>query len=109
MAQKSMIQKFENTFLDLTTTKNQSWFAAMEGLPDEFIHAVMRECHDSRDAASMVNKAFIWRDRLLAEHPDLAQNPAQFAYALEYPEKYMADRSGGKQAAQMYLATKKEG
>lgn len=109
MAQKSMIQKFRNRFKDLTTTKDQSWFAAMEKLPDEFIQAVMTECSDSRTAARVVNKALSWRDRLLASYPDLAQKPAQFAYALECPEEYLAGRSGGKQDAQKFLALRGKG
>lgn len=50
----------------------------------------------------MLNKALVWKDRLLGAYPDLAQRPTQFAVALETPEKYLMDRSGGKLAGKEY-------
>ena len=44
-----------------------------------------------------MSKALNWKDQLLAAYPDLAQWPTQFAMALETPEEYLKDRSGGKQ------------
>lgn len=50
----------------------------------------------------MLNKALVWKDRLLEAYPDLVQRPAQFAVALETPEEYLMDRSGGKLAGKEY-------
>ena len=55
-------------------------------------------------ARAVLNKALKWKDRLLAEYPDLKERPAQFAMALETPEAYMMDRSGGKYAGREYAA-----
>ena len=40
---------------------------------------------------------------MLTAYPDLAQRPAQFAMALETPEEYLKDRSGGKQMGKDYV------
>lgn len=54
------------------------------------------------EARAVLNKALKWKDTLLAAYPDLAQRPVQFAVALEAPEEYMKDRSGGKYAGKEY-------
>lgn len=53
-------------------------------------------------ARAVLNKALKWKDTLLEAYPDLAQRPVQFAVALETPEEYMKDRSGGKYAGKEY-------
>lgn len=57
---------------------------------------------DPITAKAVLNKALNWKDQMLAAYPDLAQRPAQFAMALETPEEYLKDRSGGKQMGKDY-------
>lgn len=57
---------------------------------------------DPITAKAVLNKALGWKDRLLAAYPDLAQRSAQFAMALETPEEYLKDCSGGKQMGKEY-------
>lgn len=76
---------------------NQEYVAA---LPSGII--VRARKSDPITAKAVLNKALNWRDQLLAAYPDLAQRPAQFAMALETPEEYLKDRSGGKQMGKGY-------
>ena len=79
---------------------DQQYVAALEQLPAGII-ALARKA-DPIGARAMLNKALKWKDELLAKYPDLVQRPAQFAIALEPPEEYLMDRSGGKQAGREY-------
>ena len=80
---------------------NQSYVAALSELPSGII--VRARKSDPITAKAILNKALKWKDQLLAAYPDLAQRPAQFAVALETPEEYLMDRSGGKQAGKEYM------
>lgn len=79
---------------------DQGYVAALEQLPAGII--VRARKADPIGARAMLNKALEWKDKLLGAYPDLAQRPAQFAMALETPEAYLMDRSGGKQAGKEY-------
>lgn len=79
---------------------NQGYVAALSELPSGII--VRARKSDPITAKAILNKALKWKDQLLAAYPDLAQRPAQFAVALETPEEYLMDRSGGKQAGKEY-------
>ncbi len=79
---------------------NPGYIAALGELPSGII--VRARKADPITAKAMLNKALVWKDRLLGAYPDLAQRPAQFAMALETPEGYLMDRSGGKLAAKEY-------
>ena len=79
---------------------NQEYVAALAALPRGII--VRARKSDPITAKVVLNKALNWKDQLLAAYPDLAQRPAQFAVALETPEEYLMDRSGGKQAGKEY-------
>ena len=81
---------------------DQGYVAALEQLPAGII--VRARKADPIGARAMLNKALEWKDKLLAAYPDLAQRPAQFAVALETPEAYLMDRSGGKQAGKEYAS-----
>lgn len=83
---------------------NQESIAALGKLPCGIIISARKA--GPIGAKAVINKALAWKDRLLAEYPDLAQNPAQFAVALETPEEYVKDRSNGKQAAKDYQSRK---
>lgn len=79
---------------------DQGYVAALEKLPAGLI--ARAKAQDPITAKAMLNKALAWKDKLLEAYPDLAQRPAQFAMALETPEEYLKDRSGGKQAGTEY-------
>ncbi len=79
---------------------NHGYVDALAALPSGII--VRARKSDPITAKAILNKALNWKDRLLAAYPDLAQRPAQFAMALETPEAYLMDRSGGKQAGKEY-------
>lgn len=79
---------------------DQGYVAALAELPSGIV--VRARKAGPIGARAMLNKALEWKDRLLAAYPDLAQRPAQFAVALETPEEYLMDRSGGKQAGKEY-------
>ena len=81
---------------------DQGYVAALEQLPAGII--VRAREADPIGARAVLNKALEWKDKLLAAYPDLAQRPAQFAVALETPEEYLMDRSGGKYAGREYAA-----
>lgn len=76
------------------------YVAALAELPSGII--VRARKSDPITAKAVLNKALNWKDQLLAAYPDLAQRPAQFAMALETPEEYLKDRSGGKQMGKDY-------
>lgn len=76
---------------------NQEYVAA---LPSGII--VRARKYDPITAKAVLSKALNWKDQLLAAYPDLAQWPTQFAMALETPEEYLKDRSGGKQMGKGY-------
>lgn len=78
----------------------EGYVAALSELPSGII--VRARKSDPITAKAVLNKALNWKDQLLAAYPDLAQRPAQFAMALETPEEYLKDRSGGKQAGKEY-------
>ena len=80
---------------------NQGYVAALSELPSGII--VRARKSDPITAKAVLNKALNWKDQLLATYPDLAQRPAQFAVALETPEEYLKDRSGGKQMGKDYV------
>ena len=80
---------------------NQEYVDALAQLPSGIIASARR--YDPITAKAVLNKALKWKDTLLAAYPDLAQRPAQFAMALETPEQYLMDRSGGKEAAKEYV------
>ena len=80
---------------------NQGYVAALSELPSGII--VRARKSDPITAKAVLNKALNWKDQLLAAYPDLAQRPAQFAMALETPEEYLKDRSGGKQMGKDYV------
>ena len=80
---------------------NQEYVAALAALPSGII--VRAHKSDPITAKAILNKALAWKDRLLAAYPDLAQRPAQFSVALETPEAYLMDRSGGKQMGKEYV------
>ena len=80
---------------------NQGYVAALTELPSGII--VRARKSDPITAKAILNKALKWKNQLLAAYPDLAQRPAQFAVALETPEAYLMDRSGGKQAGKEYV------
>lgn len=80
---------------------NQEYVAALATLPGGII--VRARKSDPITAKAVLNKALNWKDQLLAAYPDLAQRPAQFAMALETPEEYLKDRSGGKQMGEEYV------
>lgn len=84
---------------------NQEYVAALGELPSGII--VRARKSDPITAKAVLNKALVWKDRLLAAYPDLAQRPAQFAMALETPEAYMMDRSRGKEAGKEYVDRQK--
>lgn len=79
---------------------NQGYVAALSELPSGII--VRARKSDPITAKAVLNKALNWKNQLLAAYPDLAQRPAQFAMALETPEEYLKDRSGGKQMGKGY-------
>lgn len=79
---------------------NQGYVAALSELPSGIIVSARKA--DPITARAVLNKALAWKDRLLEAYPDLAQRPAQFAMALETPEEYLMDCSGGKQAGKEY-------
>ncbi len=79
---------------------NPGYIAALGEIPSGII--VRARKADPITAKAMLNKALVWKDRLLGTYPDLAQRPAQFAVALETPEEYLMDRSGGKLAGKEY-------
>lgn len=79
---------------------NQQYVAALAALPSGII--VRAGKYDPITAKAVLDKAINWKDRLLAAYPDLARRPAQFAMALETPEQYLMDRSGGKAAGKEY-------
>lgn len=81
---------------------NQGYVAALAELPSGIIISARKA--GPIGAKAVLNKALEWKDRLLAEYPDLAQRPAQFAVALETPEEYMKDRSDGRQAGKEYAS-----
>lgn len=80
---------------------NQGYVAALSELPSGII--VRARKSDPITAKAVLNKALNWKDQMLAAYPDLAQRPAQFAVALETPEEYLKDRSGGKQMGKDYV------
>ena len=102
MANQKTIEYLQHKHTDLLSTQAQSWFDALLDLPDGIID-VAANYGDSRDAKAILNKALAWKDRLLNAYPDLASKPAQFIVALESPEHYMMDRSGGKAAAEKFM------
>jgi len=75
---------------------NPGYVAALGDLPSGII--VRARKADPITAKAVLDKALTWKDQLLGAFPDLAQRPAQFAVALETPEEYLKDRSGGKLA-----------
>lgn len=79
---------------------NQEYVAALAELPSGII--VRARKYDPITAKAVLSKALNWKNQLLAAYPDLAQRPAQFAMALETPEEYLKDRSGGKQMGKGY-------
>ena len=79
---------------------NQGYVAALSELPSGII--VRARKSDPITAKAILSKALNWKNQLLAAYPDLAQRPAQFAMALETPEEYLKDRSGGKQVGKEY-------
>lgn len=79
---------------------NQGYVAALAQLPAGIIASARNA--GPITAKSMLDKALKWKDTLLEAYPDLAQRPIQFAVALETPEEYMKDRSGGKYAGKEY-------
>lgn len=79
---------------------NQGFVAALAQLPAGIIASARNA--DPITAKSMLDKTLKWKDTLLEAYPDLAQRPVQFAMALETPEEYLKDRSGGKYAAKEY-------
>lgn len=81
---------------------DQGYVAALEQLPAGIIVSARKS--DPITAKAVLNKALEWKDKLLAAYPDLAQRPAQFAVALETPQQYLQDRSGGKYAGREYAA-----
>lgn len=99
---RNEIRALLNTYPELGV--NQGYVAALEQLPAGII-ATARG-YDPITAKAVLNKALEWKDKLLAEYPDLAQRPAQFAVALETPMAYLGDRSRGKEAAKEYAAMK---
>lgn len=80
---------------------DQGYMAALAALPSGII--VRARKSDPITAKAVLNKALNWKDQMLAAYPDLAQRPAQFAMALETPEEYLKDRSGGKQMGKDYV------
>lgn len=80
---------------------NQGYVAALSELPSGII--VRARKSDPITAKAVLNKALNWKDQLLATYPALAQRLAQFAVALETPEAYLMDRSGGKQMGKEYV------
>lgn len=97
---KNEIRALLNTYPELGA--DQGYVAALEQLPAGII-ALARKA-DPIVARAMLNKALKWKDELLAKYPDLAQRPAQFTVALETPEEYLKDRSGGRYAVREYAA-----
>lgn len=95
---KNEIRALLNTYPELGA--DRGYVAALEQLPAGII-ALARKA-DPIVARAMLNKTLKWKDELLAKYPDLVQRPAQFAMALETPEEYLMDRSGGKQAGREY-------
>ena len=79
---------------------DQRYVAALEQFPAGIIVSARK--FGPIGAKAMLDKALVWKDKLLAAYPDLAQRPAQFAVALETPQQYLMDRSGGRQAGKEY-------
>lgn len=106
--QPPQISEAQRTKTEIHTLLNQypelgmdrGYVEALGELPSGII--VRARKADPITAKAMLNKALVWKDKLLAAYPDLAQRPAQFAMALETPEAYLMDRSMGKQAGKDY-------
>lgn len=97
---KNEIRTLLNMYPELGV--DRGYVAALEQLPAGIIISARKS--DPITAKAVLNKALDWKDKLLTAYPDLAQRPAQFAVALETPEEYLMDRSGGKYAGREYAA-----
>ena len=95
---KKVIHTLLSMYPELGT--DQGYVTALVQLPTGII-ITAREAGPI-GARAVLNKALKWKDTLLEAYPDLAQRPVQFAVALETPEEYMKDRSGGKHAGKEY-------
>ena len=97
---KNELRVLLNTYPELGA--DQRYVAALEQLPAGIIVSARKA--GPIGAKAVLDKALTWKDRLLAAYPDLARRPAQFAVALETPQQYLKDRSGGRQAGKEYAA-----
>lgn len=104
VSEAELTEKAIHTLLDMYPElgADQGYVTALAQLPAGIIITARKA--GPIEARAVLNKALKWKDELLAKYPDLAQRPAQFTVALETPEEYMKDRSGGKYAGKEYAA-----